>query len=298
MRDSISCRFPASRSLLAALGLLSALAGWPAAAASPDGAPRGAEDRAGATRAGCPPCTEAVAASLAFWKSLFDNVLRDHPMDPGLYANLSGVAKRNPDFRSFLEEQLTEANLPRGNWARLVRRSHAELPDLELYREPWMRAFTKTLYCDLDRGYGPSDFRDLLAMADLEGGYFDTHLLMGLLLLKENSCRDPGEIDRLVADVAKRLLAAQRETPVFSDLFVERVVFLYWAGFGDRIEEDWIRTILDHQNPDHGWGNTPGRPSNPHTASLAMLALTYYASGRRIQEFFYPALPDAEPPSP
>jgi len=215
----------------------------------------------------------------------------DQPFDPGVYANLLAVAKRNPEFATLLEASLGEANLPMGNWARLVRPSFTKLPDLDLYREWQLREFTRTLYCDLYESYGDADFGELLRMADHQGGYFDTHLLMGLRLLEANGCRDGNEVERQVKEVGQRILEAQRQHPDSGDLFVERTAFLFWAGLGDRIEEHWIRTLLANQNADHGWGTSPGQESHPHPASLAILALTYYLDGRAQQEFFYPAEP-------
>lgn len=248
--------------------------------------------RASSTEGSCPACLEAIERSHDYWKPLFDQVLGERPMDAGLYSNLAAAARVDGGVRRFLMETLTDGNLPEGEWARLVRRSHPGLPDLARQPDARLRAFTKSLYCDRYEDYGPDDVGDVLAMADGEGGYYDTHLLMGLLLLEANGCLGAAEARQHVEVVSERILRAQRADPEYGDLFVERFAFLYWAGLGDQIEEAWTETILAHQNPDGGWGDAAGGVSNPHTTSLAMLALAYRAEGSRRQAFPYPALPE------
>jgi hypothetical protein len=212
----------------------------------------------------------------------------DRAIDPGFYWNLLAIARSEPAFEVLLAERVTEANLSRGNWARLVRPSFDTLPDLDQYADPRLRAFTRSLYCDLYDGWGDEDLDALLAMADERAGYFDTHLLMGLRLVEANGCNDPARLEAEVQKVAHRLLAALGESPRYEDLFVERIVFLYWAGRGDEIERVWIERILESQNADHGWGNTPESPSNPHSSTLSVMALTYYREGLARQPFPYP----------
>jgi len=142
----------------------------------------------------------------------------------------------------------------------------------------------KSLYCDKD-GYDEFDYAILEMTKDDEGGYLDTHYLLNLLLLEKNNCYHVDKIQEDKEKVIQNILGAQKKDLHFSDLYAERIVFLYWAGEGDQVQEDWIQKIKVSSMPDHGWSDLGQRTSNPHTTGLAALAVKYFLEGDG-SEFF------------
>jgi hypothetical protein len=144
----------------------------------------------------------------------------------------------------------------------------------------------QALYCDLDN-YTDADYRKLTGFRDNQGGYGDTHVLFGLLLLRHQGCGPASERDALIPSIAHTV--AENETGPFNDLFAERVVSLYWAGYGSLVQEDWVRTIAKNQQSQGGWADAAYTPEiNAHTTGLAVLALIYWGEGKEAQDFFYP----------
>lgn len=144
---------------------------------------------------------------------------------------------------------------------------------------PFDQAIVKTLYCDL-YGYTQDDLNELFTFRD--NGYGDTHVLTSLLLLQKNNCLDQESIKNKIHAIATDVANAHDGT--FNDLNSEIITFLYWAGYGNLIQEAWIRPIIDNQNTDHGFGSA--NLSNPHTNGLSTLALIYYKEKLQSQKFF------------
>jgi hypothetical protein len=149
-------------------------------------------------------------------------------------------------------------------------------PEYEQYlTDPWDSVLLKALYCDIS-GYDYKDFATLESLYQGDGGYFDTHLIIGLALLERNSCYQKEEIDAALSRAAKSVIQAENSDNVFSDLYAERIVVLYWAGFGEYVRSNWIERVEDSSS-DPGWGaGAPGETVNPHTTGLALLSLIYY----------------------
>ena len=140
----------------------------------------------------------------------------------------------------------------------------------------------KALYCDVS-DYDQFDLDLLGVIQDYEGGYGDTHYLLGLLFLERFGCILPNEIADKKARVVDRILNAQKIDDEFSDLFSERVVLLYWSGFGDLIRASWIKKIIDVQDGSGGWSDIGSIESDPHATGLSALSIKYFIDGRSWQ---------------
>lgn len=149
--------------------------------------------------------------------------------------------------------------------------------------DPTDEVITKALYCDMT-GYDDFDEELLGLMRDNEGGYGDTHFLLGLLLLEKLGCRTSDEIFAEKRDVIKAIIAAQEADQEFSDLFAERIILLFWAGQGDAVDVKWIETIVANVQNDGGWRDIGEMESNPHTTGLSALAIKYFDEGELWQD--------------
>lgn len=153
--------------------------------------------------------------------------------------------------------------------------------------DPWDAMLLRTLYCRV-YGYSDADF-SALASIPLDGKYADTHKLLGLLLLREQRCYDRNILDRMIRQGAGHIARSADADPQWSDLFSERVVFLYWAGEGSLVKREWIDRIADAQGGDGGWVDPRrGAGPNAHSTGLSMLAIRYFLEGKAGTDFFAP----------
>lgn len=143
----------------------------------------------------------------------------------------------------------------------------------------------KALYCDLT-GYAEDDFKILKALNSGDGGYLDTHFLIGLMLLKNNHCYEEEKINEQVGAAVASLVKAQKNDIDFSDLYAERIVVLYWAGYGHLVEKEWVEKVRDALMDDPGWRDREKIASDAHTTGLAILAMLYYSEGKSTQIFY------------
>lgn len=150
---------------------------------------------------------------------------------------------------------------------------------------PYDDVSLKSLYCDV-AGYDDYDFLALKALEKGDGGYQDTHFLLSLLFLKENGCYQKNLIDEQIKNAVNKILAAQENDLIFSDLYAERIVFLYWAGRGDAVKRQWIGRVKNNLLDEPGWKDKNGFFANPHTTGLALLSLIYYTEGKNVQAFY------------
>lgn len=135
----------------------------------------------------------------------------------------------------------------------------------------------KALYCD-ESGYDDFDYKLLSVIRDDEGGYGDTHYLLSLLFLERLGCGNTDVVMQDKQDVIGNILAAESEEQEFSDLFVERIALLYWAGHGQSVDIEWINKVAKNIQRDGGWRDVGVDKSDPHTTGLAALAIKYFIS--------------------
>jgi len=151
--------------------------------------------------------------------------------------------------------------------------------------EPWDDVVLRSLYCDIS-GYDDTDFSILKSVKSGDGGYWDTHVLLSLIILRENKCYDSEKIEEQLRQLAEEIITVQQNDRIFSDLYAERIVFLYWAGYGDAVQKEWADMARDNLTEDPGWRRENAFSSNAHTTGLALLSLIYYQEGESKQSFY------------
>lgn len=155
----------------------------------------------------------------------------------------------------------------------------------EFFVDPTDDVVLKALYCDLS-GYDDADFGTLKLLNRNDGSYLDTHFLLSLLFLKNNHCYDEQKIDEQIQIAVEKIVEAEKADVQFSDLYAERIVFLYWAGYGNLVEKEWVDKIKNSQRDNFSWHDSNGMASDAHVTGLAILAMIYYAEGHDLQEFY------------
>lgn len=117
-------------------------------------------------------------------------------------------------------------------------------------------------------------------------GYLATHQLLAIMWLKEQGYQN-GRIEPKIKEVIESIVSEQVTENEFSDLFAERITLILYAGYGEKIERRWIKTILDAQKEDGRWispqPEIDAYISELHTTILAIWALIQY---EEIRSFF------------
>lgn len=144
-------------------------------------------------------------------------------------------------------------------------------------RDPLDDFVIKALYCDTS-GYDQFDYGLLGTIRDRQGGYGDTHYLLSILFLERLDCVSKEQLREDKVSVINDIFRAQKNDQIFSDLYAERVVLLYWAGQGDLVRMPWVKRIADNIQSDGGWKDIGSLGSDPHTTGLAVLAIKYFIS--------------------
>ncbi|RMG44111.1 MAG: hypothetical protein D6719_02470 [Candidatus Dadabacteria bacterium] len=146
--------------------------------------------------------------------------------------------------------------------------------DLRGYlKHPWDDVLLKALYCDIS-GYDKKDLEFLLHRARYDGSYADTHVLLGLLIVKKLGCLPYEQIKTVIKKLTDSIAGALEIDHHFRDLYAERVLLLYWSPLeNDSINKEWIKLLLKKQNRDGGWGYPR---SSPHTSAISLLVLYYW----------------------
>lgn len=149
----------------------------------------------------------------------------------------------------------------------------------------WNDMLLKAMYCD-KTGYDDVDFKIASKLRSGNGNYNDTHYLYVLLLLKGNHCYNQKTIESEIKKTAEVIAKAEDKANTFSDLYVERIVFLYGAGLGDQVKWEWIENVKNSFSPQYGWTDPDNFHFNDHTTGLALLSLLYYDAGKPYQPFY------------
>jgi hypothetical protein len=160
-----------------------------------------------------------------------------------------------------------------------------KLPGESLFKA-WNNVVLKALYCDKS-GFDDQDFAYLKFMKRNDGSYMDTHILLALLFIEKNNCYEKKAVEKEKESIITSLIEAENRESEFSDLYAERIVFIYWSGYGNKINKEWIEKIKENQLKNYGWSSTKTETSpNAHTTGLALLGILYYIEGKDSQDFF------------
>jgi hypothetical protein len=146
----------------------------------------------------------------------------------------------------------------------------------EFFVDPTDDVVLKSLYCDMS-GYDDADFGILKLLNRGDGGYLNTHFLLSLLLLKSNQCYDAKKVEEQINLAVENIVAAEKADTEFSDLYAERIVFLYWAGYGGFVEKEWVDKIKNSMTENSTWQDKKNRATDAHATGLSILAMLYYA---------------------
>jgi hypothetical protein len=151
----------------------------------------------------------------------------------------------------------------------------------------------RALYCDMN-GFNQRDYYLMSKLRDHQGGYGDTHFLIYNLILEKLGCFDSNILQAHRRMVIDTILQSQNRETEFSDLFVERIVVLSWAGRKDLIQKTWVEIILNAQNENGSWveknldypDEQRRRERVMHATGLATLTLKYY-SEKTVENAWY-----------
>lgn len=228
-----------------------------------------------------PVMTDEYILSEHLWPQLIDPARRKFGVDP--FDRLLGEEHSINDFTverlADDREQVQDLVEIFGDHAEIY---HVDDKWQKQLTTPYDRALLRALYCDRNT-YDRFDLDFLRAHADHAGGYGDTHYAMGLIMLRRLGCVHDEEIASEIDDVARRIMAATEQDEIFSDLYAERIVTLYWLGHGDHVIFPWIMHIARNQKGDGGFWDRDSSGSNPHTTALATLAIKYFLEGDSVQ---------------
>ena len=184
-----------------------------------------------------------------------------------LYQRELGAAKKNDRFKYYLklfDNEVVIEKIPKSKAT-----SRADL----MIMEDWLIA---AVNC---KDFPPPEEILKELFDNRYSGYLSTHQLLAIMWLKEQGYQD-GRIEPKIKEIVEQMVLEQTDEDKFTDLFVERIAFILYAGYREKIERRWIKTILDAQKVDGHW--TPPSPeinayiSDLHTTILAVWALIQY----------------------
>ena len=147
--------------------------------------------------------------------------------------------------------------------------------DLENIAYEADRLTMAALYCD--RHELPANYTDMFETAVSKGEYFLTHALLASIWIQENGCTLPFS-QSYIDEMYKANAALINDDPVVDDLELEAASFLYLAGQGSLVDENFVDCVLAVQNEDGGWFESSSDPefvSYGHTTVFALMFLLH-----------------------
>lgn len=131
----------------------------------------------------------------------------------------------------------------------------------------------QALHCD----WAPlaPEFWPALDRLAADSGYGLTHAMLATMWIQENGCRaDPVRLVQLRAAGSRRLVELLDRGQAPTDLQVEALAMLFYAGQGSSVEPRHIDALLGLRRSDGGWAlDTDRASSHPHTTALALWVL-------------------------
>ncbi|MBP8128990.1 MAG: hypothetical protein KA184_05370 [Candidatus Hydrogenedentes bacterium] len=163
-----------------------------------------------------------------------------------------------------------------------------EQADLDAAGDPITETMARTMYCDLYPVDAAFVDRTLSIIAQATppdnqlAGYVKTHFIMSLQWLAENGCA--GAFPQILAardSFADVLCGIVEQEKASTDLAFEAMAFLFYLGFGDRVNEAWVAVLATRQLPSGGWVYDPEQnrddPGHGHPTVLAVWVLLEHA---------------------
>jgi len=184
-----------------------------------------------------------------------------------LYQRELGAARKDDRFKYYLKLFDNEVVIEKIPKSKAI--SRADL----MIMEDWLIA---AVNC---KDFTPSEEILKELFDNRYSGYLSTHQLLAIMWLKEQGYQD-GRIEPKIKEIVEQMVLEQTDKDKFTDLFVERIAFILYAGYREKIERRWIETILDAQKEDGHWIPPPPEInayiSDLHTTILAVWALIQY----------------------
>lgn len=127
----------------------------------------------------------------------------------------------------------------------------------------------------------PDDYFALLQQQTRLDRYFLTHAALSLQWLTENGCitkqAEATQLKNLQIELLAKLIVEVDEP---SDLGMEAIAVLLYIGGRNKLDPNWINSLLKTQLPDGGWplGKSSATKSHDHATVHALWALLEYAN--------------------
>ena len=135
---------------------------------------------------------------------------------------------------------------------------------------------TPALYSD--RTPLPTDYSQTLNQSYYEGGYDLTHVLLACIWMQDNGVQVPMP-SGFVENVYNATAALVGNGSVVTDTNLEAAAFLFEAGQGALVSNDFVTRVIAVQNSDGGWPSTTDTPTPAgsywHSSVLALMILLY-----------------------
>ncbi len=188
----------------------------------------------------------------------------------------------NPDFKKIVDDYTSNSS---ARWRKLVDQRY---PFKEMPEHKWkkLEQYHRWIAFSLSNNKVALTSQDLADMYDAEKftGYDLTHQLLALMIHKRSNPFDD-KLEILIGRVCERIAQENAGDFRVTDLYVERVAFLFMAGRSDLVRGKWVWRILSNQQDDGGWKWTwyglnsgwfnhqsPWQGTNAHTTTMAVWA--------------------------
>lgn len=103
-----------------------------------------------------------------------------------------------------------------------------------------------------DRLSLPDNYPSMLTSAKNSGGYLLTHALLATIWLEDNNCNVTVP-DNFIASLYHENAALTDNGLPVTDLELEAAAFLYMAGQGTLVDDNFVQLVIATQNYDGGW---------------------------------------------
>ncbi|MCP4438893.1 MAG: hypothetical protein GY810_08100 [Aureispira sp.] len=137
---------------------------------------------------------------------------------------------------------------------------------------------TKAIWCD--QYPLPDNYLADLEVLYLRGKHRLTHAYLATLFIQENnnSIIETAEYKELEQKITKSMQEFLTSNDVTSDVWIEAIALMLYAGQHQKISDAYIQRVLEAQDASTGgWKNYPNSAeTNHHTTALALWALLEY----------------------
>lgn len=220
----------------------------------------------------------AISDAIAWLSRALDN---EWPADVAALLGFMGRAFDAPGLDTLAQKALATADAEAAAKQGLTRPFYRLLDPGARPAEAELRAVTgltggvtaQALHCDW-LPLAPAFWSELDRLA-AGGGYGLTHAMLASVWIEENACKaDPARLVQLRADGSRRLVELLDRGRGPTDLQVEALAMLFYAGQRVNVQPRHVDALLALRRADGGWALDGDRSaSHPHTTALALWVL-------------------------